>query len=155
MEKLIVSTLVDNGLYDKRLTPEYGFSLFIEYENINILFDTGYSNLFLQNAKKMAIDLNLANTVVITHRHKSHSGGLPHLLRVLKSNTNFIIEPEYFNKFSKNLNGRIAPGYIDYIKDIKKYLLNHKVTLLKQKEFVYLKNIYFLLRLTLRKVNIL
>ncbi len=145
LKNLTITTLVDNALYDKRLSSEFGYSLLISYGKENIMFDTGYSNLFLQNAKKLAIDLNILDLVVISHRHKSHSGGVPHLVRVLKNKTNFIIEPAYFQKFSKNIDGKIAYGNIDYIDSIRQYLKRHTITMVTKKVFKYKDNIYFFL----------
>jgi 7,8-dihydropterin-6-yl-methyl-4-(beta-D-ribofuranosyl)aminobenzene 5'-phosphate synthase len=144
-KNLTITTLVDNAPYDKRLGVEFGYSLLITYGKHNIMFDTGYSNLFLQNAKKLAIDLNIVDTVVISHRHKSHSGGIPHLVRVLKNETEFIIEPRYFQKFSKNINGKISYGYIDYIESIEQYLSKHKKIIVNNSKLFYKENIYFLL----------
>jgi len=144
-KNLTITTLVDNSLYDKRLSSEFGYSLLITYGKENIMFDTGYSNLFLQNAKKLAIDLNIVNTVVISHRHKSHSGGVPHLVRILKNKTSFIIEPLYFQKFSKNIDGKIDYGYIDYIDSIKQYLKRHELTTIRKDVYNYKENIYFFL----------
>jgi len=161
IEKITVNTLVDNGLYDKRLKSEFGYSLLIEYGKEKILFDTGYSNLFLQNAKKMAIDLNTINSVVVSHRHKSRSGGLPHLVRILKNKTDFLIEPRYFDKFSKKLGNKIAPGFIDHIDILKTYLENHNMIIINKREYKYKDGIYFFLpydsqegRYPLNKYNI-
>ena len=145
LKNLTVTTLVDNGLYDKRLLSEFGYSLLIDFGKEKIMFDTGYSNLFLQNAKKLAIDLNRVDTVLISHRHKSHSGGVPHLVRVLKQKTNFIIEPLYFQKFSKNINGKIAYGYIDYVDTIKQYLKKHNIITINKQVFQYKDDIFFFL----------
>ena len=55
---------------------EPGVSYYIEDGNEKILFDTGYSTVIIENAKKMNINLNDVNKLVISHGHDDHTGGL-------------------------------------------------------------------------------
>ena len=76
-----VTILMDNtALFDRMFSAEHGFSAFIEAEGKRILFDTGYSGAFLQNATKMGIDLFDLDYIVLSHGHFDHTGGLWHLL---------------------------------------------------------------------------
>lgn len=59
---------------------EHGLSFWITTENHRLLFDTGASDLLLANAAVAGIDLSRADTVVISHGHYDHGGGLPALL---------------------------------------------------------------------------
>lgn len=61
-----------NPLYES----EHGFSLYIETKNHKILMDTGAGEKTIENAKRSGIDLSLADTVVISHGHYDHAGGL-------------------------------------------------------------------------------
>jgi 7,8-dihydropterin-6-yl-methyl-4-(beta-D-ribofuranosyl)aminobenzene 5'-phosphate synthase len=80
--------LVDNtALFDRMFVAEHGFSTFIEAEGKRILFDTGYSGAFLQNAQKMQIDLLDLDYIVLSHGHFDHTGGLWHLIRWLMEAT--------------------------------------------------------------------
>jgi len=54
---------------------EHGLSYFIEYD-INILFDTGHSDIFLRNALKFGIDINSVDKIVLSHGHWDHGNGL-------------------------------------------------------------------------------
>jgi len=73
--------LVDNtALFDRMFVAEHGFSAYIEAEGKKILFDTGYSGAFLENAQKMKIDLLDLDYIVLSHGHFDHTGGLWHLL---------------------------------------------------------------------------
>lgn len=63
------------------LLAEHGFSLFIDAEK-KILFDTGYSDVFLSNAKKLGIDLSKIDIVILSHGHWDHTFGLKHLGKV-------------------------------------------------------------------------
>jgi 7,8-dihydropterin-6-yl-methyl-4-(beta-D-ribofuranosyl)aminobenzene 5'-phosphate synthase len=76
-----VTILVDNtALFDRMFVAEHGFSAYIEAEGKKILFDTGYSCAFLENAQKIKIDLLDLDYIVLSHGHFDHTGGLWHLL---------------------------------------------------------------------------
>lgn len=75
--------LVDNNtLIDRYFTAEPGLSLYIEEGGKNILFDLGYSGIFIENARKMGIDLLRTDDVVISHGHLDHTWGLEPFIRL-------------------------------------------------------------------------
>lgn len=55
---------------------EHGLSFYIETESHKILMDAGTSDAFIENADKLGIDLQQVDTVVISHGHYDHTGGL-------------------------------------------------------------------------------
>lgn len=55
---------------------EHGLSLYIETSNHKLLFDCGQSDLLLQNAKLAGVDLTKVDTVILSHGHYDHCGGL-------------------------------------------------------------------------------
>lgn len=81
------------------LPAEHGLSLFIETEKHNILFDTGQSALFAENALKLGVDLKSADIAVISHGHYDHGGGLAAFLSINGSAPVYIhrraFEPHY------------------------------------------------------------
>jgi 7,8-dihydropterin-6-yl-methyl-4-(beta-D-ribofuranosyl)aminobenzene 5'-phosphate synthase len=80
--QISLTVLVDNTtLTDRYFSGEPGLSFLIETDGKKILFDTGYSDLFLQNAQKMGINLLDLDMVVLSHGHLDHSGGLFPLIR--------------------------------------------------------------------------
>lgn len=81
MAGLLLRVLVDNmTLVDQYYLGEPGFSCYLVCDGKKVLFDTGYSGIFLGNAAKMGIDLFDLDTLVLSHGHNDHTGGLPHLL---------------------------------------------------------------------------
>jgi len=79
-----LTVLVDNNsIIDDYLLAEPGLSFFIEDGEEKVLFDLGYSEVFLQNAFKLGIDLSQCTTVAISHGHTDHTGGLEGLIKLL------------------------------------------------------------------------
>jgi len=82
--RLSLTVLVDNNtLTDRFFTAEPGISFLLQTAGKKILFDTGYSGVFLANAEKMGINLRDLDVVVLSHGHLDHMGGLVTLIRLL------------------------------------------------------------------------
>ncbi|MBR2028716.1 MAG: MBL fold metallo-hydrolase [Oscillospiraceae bacterium] len=72
-----LTVLTDNNTYiDQYYLGEPALSFFIEQDGKNILFDTGYSDVFIRNAEKLDIDLSLTDYIVFSHGHDDHTKGL-------------------------------------------------------------------------------
>lgn len=71
-----IVTLVENTPGAAGCGYEHGLSFYIETDRHKILMDTGASDLFLENAKKLGIDLAAVDIAVLSHGHYDHSGGL-------------------------------------------------------------------------------
>ncbi len=73
----MITTLVENLVYSSGLSAEHGLSLYIEFNDVRILFDTGQTaDCLLNNATKLGVDLALVDHCVISHGHYDHTGGL-------------------------------------------------------------------------------
>jgi 7,8-dihydropterin-6-yl-methyl-4-(beta-D-ribofuranosyl)aminobenzene 5'-phosphate synthase len=78
-----LTVLVDNNtLIDRYFYGEPGVSYFIEDESTRILFDVGYSDVFVKNAQKMNINLLDLDFLVLSHGHLDHTWGLDPLIRL-------------------------------------------------------------------------
>jgi 7,8-dihydropterin-6-yl-methyl-4-(beta-D-ribofuranosyl)aminobenzene 5'-phosphate synthase len=77
-----IVTLIENLVNSGSLVAEHGLSLYIETDNRKILFDTGQSGLFLQNAKTLGIAIEEIDYLVLSHGHFDHTGGLYPFLKV-------------------------------------------------------------------------
>lgn len=72
-----LTVLSDNSTFtDKHFFGEPGLCYWIEIEGQNILFDLGFSDIYLKNAKKLGIDILKTDTIVISHGHNDHTQGL-------------------------------------------------------------------------------
>jgi 7,8-dihydropterin-6-yl-methyl-4-(beta-D-ribofuranosyl)aminobenzene 5'-phosphate synthase len=102
--RFTITTLVENSVAQsgKGLLAEHGLSFYIEAEARKILFDTGQNLALSNNARVLGIDLNQIDTVVLSHGHYDHSGGLQ---SILETNSNFTLygHPDVFSpKVKKN-----------------------------------------------------
>ena len=71
-----LTVLVDNNTYiDQYFLGEPAVSYYIEDGEERILFDTGYSDVFIHNAKELHIDLSKISKIVFSHGHNDHTGG--------------------------------------------------------------------------------
>ena len=85
-------------------TAEVGLSYLIEHDDGTILFDTGHSDNFLRNAKRLNIDINKVKTVVLSHGHWDHGNGLKYI-----KNKDLICHPNVFIKrYRRNDNFHIG-----------------------------------------------
>lgn len=107
-----ITTLIDNRTQSDNLETEHGLSLYIETDDgQKILYDTGQSDLFMHNAKKLGVDLSEIDKVIISHAHYDHIGGLVAFLKINKT-AKVYMNPTlfYYEYFSlkngvKKLNG--------------------------------------------------
>ncbi|MEC9490328.1 MAG: MBL fold metallo-hydrolase [Halanaerobiales bacterium] len=71
----------DNILHNTYLRAEHGLSYLLESRKNKILFDAGYSELFLYNADKLNKEITDIDHLILSHGHLDHSWGLEALSR--------------------------------------------------------------------------
>jgi 7,8-dihydropterin-6-yl-methyl-4-(beta-D-ribofuranosyl)aminobenzene 5'-phosphate synthase len=72
-----VTIVYDNYPYQEGLLSDWGFACLIEGIEKTILFDTGADgSMLLANLDKLGKNLAEINTVVLSHVHSDHTGGL-------------------------------------------------------------------------------
>jgi len=97
MDKTKITILCENRAGNTRgITGEHGFSALIERGKEKILLDTGQGMTLKPNADALGIDLTDIPTVVLSHGHFDHTGGLPQVLSFARK-VNIIAHPDIFD----------------------------------------------------------
>jgi 7,8-dihydropterin-6-yl-methyl-4-(beta-D-ribofuranosyl)aminobenzene 5'-phosphate synthase len=94
-----ITILIDNYVLDSRLEPAWGFSALVDYEQQRVLFDTGDRDTHLLAALDvLEIDPASLETVVLSHYHADHTGGLPFITQTGARPTLYVLPsfPGYF-----------------------------------------------------------
>lgn len=106
-----ITTLVENSVpMGSAGIAEHGLSFYIETKERRILFDTGQGKALAPNSKILGIDPAAVDTVVLSHGHHDHAGGLPVLLTYTGSFTLFGHPALFSRKLSKTKEGFVYRG---------------------------------------------
>jgi len=71
-----ITVVVENTVHRRDLLGEHGLAFWIETDGRRILFDTGQGMALAHNANALGLDLSTVDTVVLSHGHYDHTGGL-------------------------------------------------------------------------------
>ncbi len=74
-----ITIIVDNKA-SEGLISEHGLSFWVESGGKRILFDTGQGAALKGNTASLGIDLSSADTLVVSHGHYDHTGGMPYVI---------------------------------------------------------------------------
>jgi 7,8-dihydropterin-6-yl-methyl-4-(beta-D-ribofuranosyl)aminobenzene 5'-phosphate synthase len=107
---MVVKVLSENTSISDELGHEHGLSLYIDTGDRKILFDTGASDLFLDNGRKMQVNISDVDTAVISHGHYDHGGGLDYFLRDNSKAKVFLHHLAFGKQYALRSNGNM-----DYI----------------------------------------
>lgn len=114
---MIIKALAENTSVSDNFSCEHGLSLYIETKKHKLLFDMGKSDLFVQNAKKLDVDLSEVDCAVISHGHYDHGGGLKSFLDINKKAQVYIHEKAFEKHFSKRPSGTAYIGLDNNLKN--------------------------------------
>ena len=89
MVKIVV--LNDNRCNNNEFECEHGISIYIEYNGKKLLFDAGQTDIFMRNAKRLNIDLDNLDAIVLSHGDYDHGNGLKYFNKRAK----LILHPDY------------------------------------------------------------
>ncbi|MBP2171978.1 MBL fold metallo-hydrolase [Methanococcus voltae] len=140
-----LTVLVDNNaqLLSRDICGEHGLSQFIEVDDKQILHDTGFSDLFIENAEELGINIANIDYLVLSHGHNDHTGGLKYLIEYMSEFRTKKQKPVLIAHdavFDRKFKGSEEIGCTVDIKDIKKAF---NVQLSKKMQKIT-ENFYFL-----------
>jgi len=113
---LNITTLVEDTGIGAGLSCEHGLSFWIEYGNRTVLFDTGQAGLLFKNAKKLGVDLDKTEAVILSHGHYDHTGGLADVLDAAPNALVYMHPAALGPKFSRKGTQARAIGIPDSVK---------------------------------------
>ena len=97
-----VTVLVEDSVRQRGLAGEHGLSFLIELPKHTILFDLGQTDLFIKNAKALHRHLEKVKSIVLSHGHYDHGGGLPYLQNLVQGFTLYLhpdsLQRKYVNR---------------------------------------------------------
>jgi 7,8-dihydropterin-6-yl-methyl-4-(beta-D-ribofuranosyl)aminobenzene 5'-phosphate synthase len=100
-----ITVLVENSVNLRGLRAEHGLAWHIQFGSHQILFDTGQSDLLIQNARALQLDLRDLEAIVLSHGHYDHTGGLKKVSE-LAPHARFYLHPAApLPKFSRQPDG--------------------------------------------------
>ncbi len=119
ISKLRATVLCENSVMGScGLTGEHGWSLYIEADDSNLLFDTGQGQGILTNSVILQKDLTELRAIILSHGHYDHTSGLPAVLNVIGPRPIFCHPDIFLNRYwkqgdsSREIGIRYRRGYL-------------------------------------------
>ncbi len=113
--KVKITTLIENHEDDQhQLKYEHGLSMLIETSRQKILFDTGVSGDFIDNAKRLNVDLSDIDYCVISHGHYDHAGGYRKYVENSEMQCPLFVGSKFFNTKYRFEKGEYSINGIDF-----------------------------------------
>lgn len=75
-------SLIDNTAVDEKLYSENGMSFYLEFGGKNYLIDAGLTGKAAENARRMGLPMQELDSVIITHNHSEHIGGIDSFMKL-------------------------------------------------------------------------
>jgi len=105
-----IVTLLENTSSSKQLKAEHGICLYVETEKHKLLVDVGPDDSFIKNANVLGIDLSQVDTVIITHGHTDHGGGMKEFLKINHTAKVYVRENALLPHYTKVLGMMVPVG---------------------------------------------
>ena len=77
-----IINLIENTEGKAGCASAHGLSFYVETSGHKVLVDLGPSDEIIKNAEKLGIDLSQVDTVILSHGHYDHSGGIKAFSRI-------------------------------------------------------------------------
>jgi len=75
-----IAILSDNTVGARNALGEHGLAFWVETSRHRLLFDTGQGFVLAHNARALGLNLRLVDSVILSHGHYDHTGGLAGVL---------------------------------------------------------------------------
>ena len=89
-----ITILSENSAIMGDFLAEWGLSILVETEGLNILLDTGRSISASYNIDSLEVDLSRIDKIVLSHGHRDHTGGLRQVLSKMNKEIEIIAHPD-------------------------------------------------------------
>ena len=97
-----IKVILENNKEKDNLKKRHGLAIYIDYKEHKILLDVGPDGSFIHNAREMGEDISKVDTVVLSHSHIDHVGGLNSFVEVNNDAKIFLMDKKtnrYYTKF--------------------------------------------------------
>jgi len=117
--KLRITTLVEDTAGGRGILAEHGLAFWIELGARKILFDTGQGLVLTGNACQLGVRLEQVESVIISHGHYDHTGGLSETLRLARQARVYAHLAALAPKYARNTDGSIREIGIPFLDEKK------------------------------------
>ena len=93
-----LTVLIENTAAKEGLAAEFGLSMLVEQGDTRLLFDTGLTGAFIDNAAALGIDLSRVTDVAFSHNHRDHCGGFLRLAAQFRPQCPVYVRPGFFRR---------------------------------------------------------
>ncbi len=125
---MIIKALVENTTQDECLQTEHGLSLYVQTAKHNLLFDVGQGELFAKNADYLEVPIAQVDSLIISHGHYDHGGGLNTFCKLNQQAPVYIQKRAFENHLVKTANSnhfiglKQEPGWLARLVFVEDYL---------------------------------
>jgi 7,8-dihydropterin-6-yl-methyl-4-(beta-D-ribofuranosyl)aminobenzene 5'-phosphate synthase len=116
LPRVDITVLVENMAGNGTELGEGGLSFLVETDSRRILFDTGGGQTLLGNARSLGVDLSKIDTIVISHGHYDHTGGLGKALEACGP-VDLFVHPAVFTERYLKEGSRAVPDVMPFSRD--------------------------------------
>lgn len=104
-----IRILCENLATDMCWHAEWGFSALISHRGHQVLFDTGFSNVWQTNAAQAGVDLDAVDVIALSHFHRDHTRGL--LYHQFKTRKRMVLHPRVLDAVLPTNDAQIRKDY--------------------------------------------